>query len=242
MSWSGGKDSALALYRLTQQGLYRVDCLLTSMNAAFGRVSMHGLRRELLESQAAALGIALRTLELPEQPDMPAYEQAMQDQISQLASEGFTHGCFGDIFLEDLRDYRERSWATANLQSVFPLWKNNSTELMNEFIRLGFRALVICVNETLLDRSFCGRELDPDFLLDLPASVDPCGENGEYHSFVYDGPLFSRPVGFRKGEQVFRPYPAPAGPDALSYGFYYQDLLGDQEIRNQNQHKWNNSL
>lgn len=232
MNWSGGKDSSLCLHRILQDDRYRVDCLLTSVNAAHNRISMHGVRRQLLEAQARAIGLPLQTIELPEQPGMADYEQAMQHKVGSLQTAGYTHAVFGDIFLEDLRQYREQKLAAIGMNSLFPLWKVPTGELMQEFLALGFKAIVVCVNEQFLDKSFCGRLIDASFVRDLPDNVDVCGENGEYHSFVFDGPLFHQPIPYVKGELVYKRYDAPQTTPAnapmdqpSSYGFYFCDLL-----------------
>lgn len=205
-NWSTGKDSALALYHLRRDPRYSVERLLTSVNASHDRVSMHGLRRSLLERQIAALGLAASTLELPEQPDMALYENTMRQAVTDLHSEGFRAAAFGDIFLEDLRRYREEKLAPLGITAVFPIWKRSTRELMEEFIALGFKAVVVCVNLGVLDASFAGRELDAAFVADLPANVDPCGENGEFHTFCYAGPVFKEEIRFERGEKVFREY------------------------------------
>ncbi|WP_315820057.1 diphthine--ammonia ligase [Paraflavitalea speifideaquila] len=233
MNWSGGKDSSLCLHRILQDERYSIDCLLTSVNAAHNRVSMHGVRRELLHAQAKAIGLPLYTIELPEQPGMQEYEQAMMVQVEALKKEGYTQAVFGDIFLEDLKTYREQKLATTNIQCVFPLWKISTQELMDEFLSLGFKAIIVCVNEKFLDKSFCGRLIDDSFVRDLPSHVDVCGENGEYHSFVFDGPVFDQPIAYTKGEIVYRRYEAPQTTDNSCnpmdqpslYGFYFCDLL-----------------
>lgn len=216
MNWSGGKDSSLCLHRVLQDRQYKVGYLLTSVNAFHDRISMHGVRRELLTAQAASIGIPLQTIELPEQPDMNEYERAMSEKIIFLKNEGCTHSLFGDIFLEDLRRYREEKLQSLDIRGVFPLWKIPTPQLMQEFIRSGFKAVIVCVNEKWLDKSFCGRLIDESFLADLPDDVDPCGENGEYHSFVFDGPIFRSPVLFKKGEIVRRQYKAPASTTAIT--------------------------
>jgi len=218
MNWSGGKDSALALHRVMGGAEYEVDCLLTSINIDRDRISMHDVRRELLEAQAASIGIFLQTIELPEEPPTQLYEQAMERKVSALKSSGYTHAIFGDIFLEDLKRYREEK--LKDMVCTFPLWKEPSETLVQEFIKNGFKAIVVCVNARWLDKSFCGRFLDESFLHDLPAKVDPCGENGEYHSFVFDGPIFSRPILFEKGDISYKEYKGPEGPT----GFYFLDL------------------
>ena len=242
MNWSGGKDSSLCLHRVIRDRQYKVDCLLTNVNAFHDRISMHGVRRDLLITQAASIGLPLQTIELPEQPGMSEYEQAMSERITELKNKGCTHALFGDIFLEDLKRYREEKLQSLDMRCVFPLWKIPTPQLMEEFIQSGFKAIIVCVNEKWLDRSFCGRLIDGSFLRDLPEHVDPCGENGEYHSFVFDGPLFRSPVPFKKGEIVYRQYKAPLSatpvPGTASTvcdpmdrpsqtGFYFCDLLPD---------------
>lgn len=228
LNWSGGKDSALALYKARQQGS-DADALVTAMNTATNRVLMHGVRRELLEKQAALLNLPLVTIDLEEMPGMNSYEKAVRRVHRELKKNDFRFGLFGDIFLEDLRHYRENLLAKDGLQCLFPLWKMNGPDLMKEFFSSGFKAIVICIDTSVLDKRFCGRILDESFINDLPAGVDICGENGEYHSFVFDGPLFSEPVEYSKGEIVFKEYPAPIKHDGISAsqtaGFYFQDLV-----------------
>ncbi|MDQ3278188.1 MAG: diphthine--ammonia ligase [Bacteroidota bacterium] len=230
MNWSGGKDSALALYKAQQEGI-PVRALVTSVNAATDRVSMHGVRRVLLKQQAVALGLPLITMELPELPGMAVYEQTVRAAHQRLTSEGYTHGVFGDVFLEDLKEYRENLLTKDGLQCLFPLWKIDSKIVVRQFLDSGFKAVVVCVNSAYLDKRFCGLQLDEDFFNDLPSAVDPCGENGEYHSFVFDGPLFSRPINFQVGEVVCKEYPVPKENDdcfaepPLQSGFYFCDLL-----------------
>jgi uncharacterized protein (TIGR00290 family) len=237
MNWSGGKDSSLCLYHILQNKQYAVDCLLTSVNAAHNRISMHGVRRELLEAQARSIGLPLQTIELPEQPGMEEYERAMMDKVTTLRNNGCTHAIFGDIFLEDLKLYREQKLQQANIECVFPLWKQPTLQLVKEFIQLGFKSIIVCVNEQYLDKSFCGRLIDESFINDLPSNVDACGENGEFHSYVFDGPIFKTPIPIEKGEIVYKKYavPANAGTNAddscnpmdkaSQYGFYFCDLL-----------------
>lgn len=223
MSWSGGKDSALALYHALRDPRYQPTHLLTSINAHYQRVSMHGVRVALLEAQAQRIGLPLVPLALPESPDMQEYERLMHDALTSLYTQGVRQAVFGDIHLEDLRAYREKQLARAGLGGIFPLWQRPTTDILREYLELGFRAVVVCVNEQHLDASFCGRLLDADFLRDLPPGVDPCGENGEYHSFVFDAPYFSSPIPVERGELVRRTYPAPV-PGAAEVGFWYCDL------------------
>lgn len=230
-NWSGGKDSSLALWKILKEKKFSVEYLLTSINSFHNRISMHGVRRELLEAQAAALNIPLNTVELPEQPSMKEYETAMIRKVNWFRDQGITHSIFGDIFLEDLKKYREDKLATVGIECIFPIWKKDTKELINEFISEGFKAIVVCINEKFLEKSFCGRIIDEDFCNDLPANVDKCGENGEFHSFVYDGPIFDKAIAFKKGEIAYKEYFAPkdASDNALilekNYGFYFCDLL-----------------
>src|SRR5260221_7829655 len=166
MNWSGGKDSSLCLHRVLEEKSYTVDSLLTSVNTFHNRISMHGVRRELLEAQAASIGIPLQTIELGEQPGMEEYEQATIEKVSFLKSKGCTHALFGDIFLEDLKRYREEKLQSLDIHCTFPLWKIPTKGLMREFLDKGFKAIIVCVNEKVLDKSFCGRLIDESFLLD----------------------------------------------------------------------------
>lgn len=233
MNWSGGKDSSLALHYALQDPSYSVQALFTSVNTAHNRISMHGVRRELLQQQAASIALPLHTAELPEQPGMIDYERIMEAEVSSLKEQGFSAAIFGDIFLEDLKSYREAQLSKLQVQGVFPIWQQDSRTLLENFFSLGFKAIIVCVNNAFLDASFCGRMLDASFIEDLPAGVDPCGENGEYHSFVFDGPIFNQPISFQKGAMVHRQYAAPKerGDQCFSTtpqknsGFYFQDLL-----------------
>ena len=232
-NWSGGKDSSLALYHILKDKNYSVEKLITNVNNQHRRISMHGVREKLLELQAEAIGIPLQKIILPDQPSMADYEAHMMKTMKQLQAEKFTHSVFGDIFLEDLKIYREIQLAKVAMSGVFPLWKRDTTELIHEFIDLGFKTIVVCINEKYLDKSFCGRIIDKDFIKDLPQNVDVCGENGEFHTFVFDGPIFKNPVSYKKGEIVYKKYDAPKSAadvcftkkDATQYGFYFCDLL-----------------
>jgi uncharacterized protein (TIGR00290 family) len=229
LNWSGGKDSSLCLYHSIQSGM-RPSALLTSVNKTYDRISMHGVRRDLLIQQSASLNIPLCTIELPEQPDMIEYEKEMTGAVESLKNQGYTHALFGDIFLEDLKKYREEQLSKLQMQPVFPLWKRDTSMLMNEFLQLGFKAIVVCVNTQHLDKSFCGRLIDESFVCDYPSTADICGENGEYHSFVFDGPCFSVPIPFTIGEKVYREYRSPTSANdcfttpASQTGFYFCDM------------------
>ncbi|HAP60554.1 MAG TPA: ATP-binding protein [Cytophagales bacterium] len=226
-NWSTGKDSALALWHLQQQEEYQVKHLLTTINAHHDRVTMHGLRRSLYDAQMQALGIPYSTVELPEMPDMTTYEEQMNRALQPLLAEGYTHAAYGDIFLEDLKKYRDDELAKAGLTGVYPIWKRDTRELAKEFIERGFRAVIVTCKAELMGEDFVGREFDASLLNDLPAEVDPCGENGEFHTFCYAGPIFQRPISFSHGEKVLRTYPAPKTEDGepmSEVGFWYQDL------------------
>jgi uncharacterized protein (TIGR00290 family) len=228
-NWSGGKDSALALYYAQKSGLYSVEKLLTNINGKHRRISMHGVREELLEQQAKSIGLPLQKIILPEEPSMQEYEQQVRENLLALKKENFTHAIFGDIFLEDLKAYREKQLATIGLTAVFPIWKRDSVELIHEFIDLGFKTILVCIKADLLPKEFAGRIIDREFLKDLPRTVDACGENGEFHTFVFDGPIFSKPIPFAKGDIVYKEYTGPKTDENLtttsSFGFYFQDLI-----------------
>lgn len=226
MNWSGGKDSALSLYHVLQQKEYDVRYLLTSVNDSFRRISMHGVREELLDQQAQQLGIELVKLRLPETVSMEEYQMRMAETMQPLIEEGVTHSIFGDIFLEDLRQHREERLAQIGMQGVFPLWKRPSLELLAEFWDLGFKTVVVSVNGSQLDTSFCGRVLDRDFVKELPKNVDPCGENGEFHTFVFEAPYFPKPIEFRPGETVEKTFPFKnsAGENLIST-YFFTDLI-----------------
>lgn len=209
INWSGGKDCSLALLKIVEAGKFNITHLLTSVNKEFNRISMHGVHRSLLEKQAASIGIPLRTIELPEHPSMEEYEQIMSEQVLAFKAEGVLHTVFGDILLEDLKAYREKQLHPLGIATHFPLWKVPTPILIKEFIDVGFKAIVVCVNESVLDASFCGRIIDQSFVDDLPPNVDVCGENGEYHSFVFDGPIFKSPIAFTKGELIRKSYSSP---------------------------------
>ncbi|AZB34366.1 MULTISPECIES: diphthine--ammonia ligase [Chryseobacterium] len=227
-NWSSGKDSALALYKILQDDEYEVKTLLTSINKEFQRISMHGVHVLLLERQASHLGIPLTKMELPKEPSMEEYQRIMNATMNEIQAQGITHSIFGDIFLEDLRQYREKQLNTIGIQAVFPLWKQNTSDLIREFLKLGFKTIVTCVNGMYLDKSFAGRVIDQQFLDDLPKNVDPCGENGEFHTFTFDGPIFKNPVQFEIGETVKKTYPKPkSNPEDRDeeYVFWFCDLL-----------------
>jgi uncharacterized protein (TIGR00290 family) len=215
--WSGGKDSAMALHTLLQQKEFRVTALLTTVTEGYERISMHGVRRELLERQVESIGLPLHEVRIPPQCVNLVYEARMEQALRMHYERGVRKVAFGDIFLEDLRTYRERNLARVGMTAFFPIWKRDTRELIRAFHEEHFRAVAACIDPKVLDRSFAGRELDASFFERLPADVDPCGENGEFHTFVFDGPIFKTPVRFRTGEIVERDL------------FVYCDLLPGEE-------------
>jgi uncharacterized protein (TIGR00290 family) len=202
--WSGGKDSAMALQVALRDPEYEVVGLLTTVTKGFERISMHGVRRELLLAQAQALGLPLEEVRIPQRCPNAIYETRMGEAMLRLKERGVRHVAFGDIFLRDLRAYREENLARIGMEAVFPLWDLDTLELATRFVGEGFRAVTVCVDPKRLDRSFAGRELDEAFFDELPAGVDPCGENGEFHTFVFDGPIFRSAICCRAGEIVER--------------------------------------
>ena len=204
MSWSTGKDSAWALHVARQQNEVEIVALLTTLNAQFSRVAMHAVREELLDAQAAALGLPLVKVPLPWPCPNDAYESAMRSALSQAQAEGIRSMIFGDLFLEDVRKYREEKLAPTGIRPLFPIWGLNTADLAREMVDSGLRAYLTCVDPSKLDARFAGRTFDSQLLSELPASVDPCGENGEFHSFAYGGPMFRQAIPIRKGEIVTR--------------------------------------
>ena len=203
-TWSGGKDSTMALYELLKTQRYEVVSLITTVTQGYERISMHGVRISLLEQQAGAIGIPVDKIYISKTSSNEEYEAAMKDRLTDYKSQGIKTVVFGDIFLEDLRKYREDNLAKVGMKGLFPIWKRDTTELANSFIGLGFKSVIACVDTQVLDKGFSGRLYNRQFLSDLPAHIDPCGENGEFHSFTYGGPLFKKEIPFTKGECVLR--------------------------------------
>ena len=201
--WSGGKDSSMALHALLQDRV-PIAALLTTVTETYNRISMHGVRRELLVQQAQSIGLPLHEVRIPPQCVNSIYESRMEEALRLHYSAGVRIVAFGDIFLEDLRAYRERNLARIGMTAFFPIWKRDTRELIRSFKAAKFRAIAACVDPKVLDASFAGRELDAAFFRDLPPNVDPCGENGEFHTFVFDGPIFRNPVPVAIGEVVER--------------------------------------
>jgi uncharacterized protein (TIGR00290 family) len=213
LAWSSGKDSAWALHVLREQGQYEVAGLMTTFNAAFDRVAMHSTRRNLVEMQAEAAGVPLIAAPIPWPCSNADYELTMKQVCDKALAEGISAIAFGDLFLADVRAYRERQLKDAGLQPLFPLWGLPTKALAQEMISTGLRAKLVCVDPRQLSANFIGRDFDHKFLSEIPASVDPCGENGEFHSFVHAGPMFSRDLAIVTGEKVERD------------GFWFCDVL-----------------
>ena len=213
MSWSGGKDSCLALYEIQKSQDYRVAALITTVTRDYDRISMHGVRRKLLEQQAASIGLTLHEVFITKDATNQEYEAKMEEAFSTYRESGIDLIVFGDLFLEDIRAYRDQFLARHNIHGLYPVWQRDTSEFIREFIELGFKAVITCVDSKVLDSSFAGMMIDEHFLSALPTHVDPCGENGEFHTFVFDGPLFKEEVKFSIGERIARE------------GFWFCDLM-----------------
>ncbi|MCD9585609.1 diphthine--ammonia ligase [Tenacibaculum maritimum] len=236
-NWSSGKDAAYALYQIWQGNSYQVTTLVTNVNQDYQRVSMHGLHESLLEAQAKSIGIPLEKIYLPANVTMDLYNEKMREKTTRLKLEGLEHGIFGDIFLEDLRQYRDEKLKEVGITGVYPLWKQDTKQLLKAFLALGFKAITVCVNATLLGKEFVGRVIDEEFISQLPEGVDVCGENGEFHTFCFEGPIFQKPIRFEIGEKVLKSYRLEEEtsencyqntttklPKSTSTGFWYCDL------------------
>jgi uncharacterized protein (TIGR00290 family) len=220
--WSGGKDSAMALHTLLQQNDVEVVALLTTVTDEYNRISMHGVRRELLEQQAKSIGLPLYEVRIPPHCVNSIYEARMEEALRTHYAKGVRAVAFGDIFLEGLRAWREKNLARIGMTALFPLWKRDTGELIRHFHASRFRSIAVCVDSKVLDPSFAGRELDESFFRDLPPQVDPCGENGEFHTFVFDGPIFHHAIPVRTGEVVQR--------DSFVFCDLLPDLLAKEEV------------
>ncbi len=219
LSWSSGKDCAFALHVLRQTPGVEVVGLLTSVNEAFDRVAMHGVRRSLLEAQAEAAGLPLHVVGIPFPCPNDVYEARMEAFVQKARDDGVEAMAFGDLFLEDVRAYREARMAGTGITPMFPLWGRNTADLAREMIRVGLEARIVCLDPRTLGRSLIGRAFDADFIAALPAGVDPCGENGEFHTFAHAGPMFRAPIAIRSGEVVERD------------GFVYGDVMPAEDAR-----------
>ena len=229
LNWSTGKDAAYALYKVQLEGEYKVERLITTVNDKVKRVSMHGVREELLLRQVKALGINGDIIYLNENSNMADYESRIMNYWLESKNQGIKNSVFGDILLEELKEHRENQLSVIDVNAVFPLWNTPTSLLIDEIIDSGIKAIVICVNEAFLDKSFIGRTIDKQFVKDLPGNVDPCGENGEFHSFVYDSPNFREPVSFEIGEVVYKTYDISIKTDeeieVKKFGYWFLDLL-----------------
>ncbi|MDN3585757.1 adenine nucleotide alpha hydrolase [Pedobacter aquatilis] len=230
-NWSGGKDSTLALHYALQDNSLEIKYLVTTITEKYNRVSMHGVRESLLIKQAESIGIPLYQIRLPEMPDMKTYDDVMKTHMSKFKAEGITHSIFGDIFLEDLKKYREEKLSEIGMKAIFPLWSINSSIIIDDFLTLEYKTIIVCAQQNL--KYICGKVLDNELINSLPSEIDSCGENGEFHTFAFDGPLFKNKISFTIGELVFRTYSKPlsTGQDSsLStsesdiLGFWYVDL------------------
>lgn len=211
-SWSGGKDSAVALYEVQKTGKYEIVSLLTTVTQDYDRISMHGVRRVLLEEQARALEIPLHQIWISPKTSNEEYESKMSEAMRFYKAQGVGEVAFGDLFLEDIRDYRNEKLSLVDMKGLYPVWGRDTKEFLKDFLALGFKAVITCIDPRKLDETFAGRIIDEKFIKDLPDDVDPCGENGEFHTFVFAAPNFNKEIEFEIGEKVLRA------------GFYFCDL------------------
>lgn len=225
-NWSSGKDAAYGFYMLAQQQQYDITHLLTTINAEKGKVVMHGVREELLDMQAERIGLLLKKIYLPASLEDTLYKNAMSDALQELKDAGVSAAAYGDIFLEDLKTYREQQLSQVGIEAVFPLWGANTRNMVQAIEHAGVEAVIVCVNGKVLDKTFLGRKIDTELLNDLPAGVDPCGENGEFHTFVYNAPYFSTGIPYRAGEVVKTSYHDPVNAGG-NIEFYFLDVLPD---------------
>ena len=215
---SAGKDSTFALYKILQQPeKYEVVALLTTVTKDYDRISMHGVRRVLLEQYTESIGLPLEIVHITKDADNSEYEKNMESVLRKYQARGINLCVFGDLFLEDIREYREKNLAKIGMKGIFPLWGMDTTQLAREFINLGFKAVISCIDPKQIDKSFAGRFFNRQFLKDLPKTADPCGENGEFHSFVFDGPIFKKKIGIKTGKVVERG------------GFWFCDLIPEDK-------------
>ena len=217
LSWSSGKDSAMVLYEIQSRKEYEIAALLTTITEGYDRVSMHGVPRVLVEQQAKSLGLPLQKVFISKDSSNEEYEAKMKETLVRLKQDGVSLIVFGDIFLQDVKQYRENNLSKLGMKGIFPIWGRDTTELTKSFIALGFQAVITCVDTRVLDQRFVGRMVDESFLAQLPPNVDPGGENGEFHSFVFNGPIFREKVAYTPGKQVLRD------------SFYFSDLLPSKE-------------
>ena len=218
LAWSGGKDSAISLYEIQSRGQYEIVSLLTTINEYYDRVSMHGVRRALVEQQAYSLGLPLEKVFVSKSCSNEEYESKMSEVLTKFKEDGITQVVYGDVYLEWVKTYREDNLTKLGMKGIFPIWGRETTELTQSFITLGFQAVITCVDTKVLNGRFLGRKLDKHFLAELPPNVDPGGENGEFHSFVFAGPIFKKKIAYTLGESVLRD------------SFYFCDLLPKEGV------------
>lgn len=223
-SWSSGKDAALALHYLLQPDSgYRVKELLTTVSSQYNRIVMHGTPASILDKQAAAIGLPIHKIELQPSATDEMYKNTMHAAMKAYKAQGINHISFGDLFLEDLKAYRENQLAAVEMKAIFPLWKTNTTTVVQQLDHLGFEAIIVCIDAQKLDKCFLGRKVDSNFLNDLPKDVDPAGENGEFHTLVINAPYFKHKIEVNPGEIVYKTFPPIAAGQPES-GFYYMDV------------------
>jgi uncharacterized protein (TIGR00290 family) len=216
--WSGGKDSAIALYEIQRSKRYQIVALLVTITKDYDRISMHGVPRVLVEQQARSLGLPIEEVFISKSSSNEEYESKMREILTKFKQAGVSSAVFGDIFLEEVRKYREDNLSKLGMEGIFPIWGRDTAELVRSFITLGFQAVVTCVDAKVLDKRFVGRKLDENFLAELPPNVDPGGENGEFHSFVFDGPILKKRIAYTLGESVLRD------------SFYFCDILSKEKL------------
>jgi uncharacterized protein (TIGR00290 family) len=221
-NWSGGKDSSLALFYAQQQGV-KIDLLFTTLSEKYRRVSMHGVKEELLDAQAKSLGIPLKKMFLPENASMDTYNKLYKQALTELKEDGFNTAYFGDIYLEDLRKYREDKLSELGFTAQFPLWNISTSKISDDFLRQGFKTKIVAINGEKLAKSFVGRDYTKGFINDLPEGIDVCGENGEFHSFCFDGPIYSKPIKITVGEIIEKSYDLDKEKNLKSI-YYFAEL------------------
>lgn len=199
-SWSGGKDSAYTLYKLKRDNEYYIEYLFTTLSEEYQRVNFHAIPPNLLDAQAKSIGLPIDKAFITKSEDIDEYAKKLEPFLLEHKNNGISTIAYGDIYLEDLRDFRIKCLEQLGMDSIYPIWKTNTSDNIKDFVNLGFKAILTCVDTNVLDKSFAGREIDEQFIRDLPANVDPCGENGEFHTFVYDGPIFKYPIEFNRGK------------------------------------------
>lgn len=221
ISWSGGKDSALSLYEILRSGKYDVVNLHTTFDGELKRVGMHGIPEILIEQQADAIGIPLEKIFLPKDKSNKSYEAVMQQFCESQKAKGISKFIYGDIFLEDLRQYREKQLEKVGLEAVFPIWGQDTYTLAHAFVNYGFKTLICCASSKHFTNSIMGKTIDNHFIENLPAGVDPCGENGEFHTFTYDGPIFKAPLAFNTGGSILKHYDIKSTDQKEKSGFWF---------------------